>query len=59
MSKKRPHKRRFLRGHKYGHMLKYARSMNCDSVADAIFKMGSGRLFRNGFNEWAKYKRLK
>tara|TARA_A100000172_G_C3044260_1_gene111847 strand:+ start:24812 stop:24991 length:180 start_codon:yes stop_codon:yes gene_type:complete len=59
MAKKRPYKRRFLRGRKYDFMAKYAYSLGFDNVTDAINFMGSGRIFRNSFNEWCKYKRLK
>ena len=59
MGKKRPNKRRFSRGRKYDYMLKYAISLNCKSVSDAIAMVGSARVFRNGFNDWTKYKRFK
>lgn len=59
MAKKLPNKRSFLKGRKYGYMLKYAQSLNYKSVSDAISGMGSGRIFRNAFYEWCKYKRLK
>lgn len=59
MRKKRKNKSRFPRGRKYDYMLKYALSLGFKDVSEAISAAGSGRIFRNEFKKWTKYKRFK